>query len=218
MTAVGALAGVVGLASPAWAVGASRAEIVKPDGTPLNSGGSATTFGLLIPNSAHCPGDTTKLPFWRLYTYVVPSGTDLNSVNFKHGYPDRWYGLSEVGGYYGAINLAKDTGALLPEIPDDLSFAMLTASQVLPGGAQTAVWDVGVGCVPYQGTMGSRWNVAVAFTASRNDRRGFTWAVTKPVSAGFTKGFQVAGFAGAAILAIGAIVLIRRRDPEPKRD
>src|SRR5258708_693344 len=85
LAASGMLAG-----SAAWGATPRPARIVKPDVfTPLDGGGSGTTFTLAIPSGAHCAGDSTRSPWYREYSYMVPKGTDPVSVNFKTGLPDR---------------------------------------------------------------------------------------------------------------------------------
>jgi len=200
-------------ATGAWAASTGTAEIVRPsDGTPLNSGGSATPFALEVPSGAHCAGDSTVTPFYRLYSYLVPKGTSPVAVNFKTGDPDRWYGLYSDESYYGAVNVEKGSALIAPVIPGNLTFSELTASQLIPRGAASATWEAGVACTTYRGNITAYWNVEVLITSKASDPAGFAWTVTHRVSSsGSTLGFDVAGLGLAVVLGLGAIALVRHR-------
>jgi len=206
--------------SGAAAAPAGAAVITLPDQvTPLNSGGSTTLFSFKLPPQAHCAGDTTRPPYYFLYSYLVPKGTDPSKVNYGRGIPDRGLGFrsNTAGRYFGAINLAKDTGQIIG-VPPDFSWKDFSPADILPGGAATATWEGGLACAVDLGAVSAYWNVELEFTRSRSDPNGFVWMVTQHVATPKRHfawwGVIVMGVASLA--AIGVIALSRRADdPEP---
>ncbi len=90
--------------------------------SPVPSGGSSTPFTVALPPRAACPGDTAH-DGYRVYSYLVPKGTDLSSVTFVE-YPSTGYGLVFGGRYYGAVNTALHTGQIIG-IPNDFEWGAL---------------------------------------------------------------------------------------------
>jgi len=207
--------------APGTALAASggQAQIVRPaDGTPLNSGGSATQFALSLPTTAHCSGDSTEPPFYRAYSYLVPSGTSPTAVSFKTGWPSRWYGLYSFGTYF-SNNVTKGTGQVGSVIPGNLTFSPLPARAFLTAGQARAVWEAGVACADLSGTVASYWSVQVAFLRDPADAKGYTWTVTHQVASGRNSvGFDLAALGVAGVLGVAAIaVLFGRRTSRPQK-
>ena len=123
-------------ASPAAAdVPAGTAVItVAAELTPLNLGGSATPYGVLLPSGASCPGDTAH-DGYLVYSYLVPAGVSPTAVSFKTGDPSKYYGYISQGSYYGAVNTAEDTGEIVG-IPPEFTWSRLTPADLFPQGVQ----------------------------------------------------------------------------------
>jgi len=213
---LGAVAiGLVALrAVPAAAgVAVGSAQIIHGDGSALRSGGSQTTFSVALPQGARCPGDSTKSPWYRAYSFMVPKGVDPASITFKGGYPDKGLGFINGGAYYGAINVARDTGQVI-EIPTDFSIGRFSAADVLPNGANTATWSVGLACATNAGDLSNYWGTDMTFTAARSDPHGFTWTSARSgVSSGKSSSLSTGPLivVGALAAALAALALRRRR-------
>jgi hypothetical protein len=177
-----AIAAVVAVlwSTPAAALSAGKARLTRQDEvTALSSGGSATPYALVLPEGAHCPGDTAHKGY-RVWSYLVPKGTDMASVSFVNSLPNPGYGFVAEGEFFGARNTAEGTGQVIG-LPNDFVFTRLTAPMVLPHGAQSATWDGGIACSTVHGQMSAYWNVEFVFAASSADPGGFTWTVTHPI-------------------------------------
>jgi hypothetical protein len=204
-------AGVVAVAIPAGATRRAPAYVLDGETNRLlSAGGSRTTFALGLPPLARCPGDSTAMPFYRAYTYVVPAQASPTDVNFTTGEPDHWYGLYASGTQVEAINVLKGSGLVAPVLPGNLTLPPLAIAHLLPNGANAAAWDIGVACTTYIGNVVSYWNAQLEVTASVADAGGYTWTVTQraPSSGGSNLGFSAVGFGLAGLLAAGAVALI----------
>jgi hypothetical protein len=214
-----AIAALLMAPSPAWAGAAvGPAVLTRPDATtPLDSGGSATEFGVVLPSDASCPGDTAH-DGYRTYSYLVPKGISVAVLRMRGELPFRgepghpYYGLVALGTYYGSINTDEFTGQIAT-LPSEFTWSTLTPSDLFSGGVSTAVWEVGIACATGVGVVTDYWNTSVQFTASRTDPGGFTWRVLDPPSAGVNVGLliSVALLILAALFAGTALVITRRQ-------
>ncbi len=196
-------------ASPALAGEAvgGRALIAKPDSTtPLRAGGSATKYGLSLPDSAGCPGDTQHKAF-HVFTYLVPKGHLPTEVSFKTGVPSRWFGYIANGAYYGAINTMPDTGKF-QTIPDDFTWTRLTPADLFGRGRSTATWEGGIACANGDGVVTDYWNTEVVFTATSSDPGGFVWRVPDDTLGSSGRWWVKAALVIAALAALTAVALL----------
>jgi hypothetical protein len=179
--------------------------------TPLNSGGSATLYGVQLPSGASCPGDTAH-DGYLVYSYLVPAGVSPTVVSFKTGDPSKYYGYISEGSYYGAINTAENTGEIVG-LPPQFTWSRLTPADLFPPGASTATWDGGIACADTHGVVTNYWNSEIVFDASAKDPGGFTWRVVQPATTSNNLGLWVgATLLGLAVI-LGVVVLaFRRRD------
>ena len=170
LIAVAAL-GAFTLPSAAAAVTAGTAVITAGgESTPLNSGGSATLYGVQLPSGASCPGDTAH-DGYLVYSYLVPAGVSPTVVSFKTGDPSKYYGYISEGSYYGAVNTAENTGEIV-EIPPQFTWSRLTPADLFPPGAHTATWDGGIACADTHGVVTNYWNSEIVFDGQRQGPRG----------------------------------------------
>ena len=217
----------------AGAATASTEEITLPGSlTPLSTGGSDTSYGVILPSGASCPGDTAH-DGYHVFSYLVPKGVSPTSVSFKTGEMSKYYGFISYGAYYGAINTAENTGQIIG-IPSAFTWSRLTPKDLFPDGQKSAVWDGGIACADVHGNVTDYWNSEITFTASSSDPGGFTWKVVhqsavSSTSTGLTVGLIL--IAVAVVFAAVAVVLsLRARksgppevesdiaDPEPRPD
>jgi hypothetical protein len=143
--------------------------------SPVPSGGSSTPFTVDLPPRAACPGDTAH-DGYRVYSYLVPKGTDLSSVTFVD-LPSAGYGLRFGGRYYGAVNTAIHTGQIIG-IPNDFEWGALVGHVPLAAlldGPSRGVWETGLACADTRGTLSNAWNAQVTFVARPGDADGFGW-------------------------------------------
>jgi hypothetical protein len=128
-----------------------------------------------LPHRAACPGDTAH-DGYRVYSYLVPQGTDLSSVTFVDD-PSTGYGLIDGGRYYGAINTAIRTGQIIG-IPNDFEWGELVRHvplSALLDGRSHGVWETGLACADARGTLSDAWNAQVTFVARPGAPDGFAW-------------------------------------------
>jgi hypothetical protein len=217
---VGALLSTVGLlalvSSPTVAGAAVTAstEVITHPGqlTPLGSGGSATTYGVALPSGASCPGDTAHEGY-HVFSYLVPEGVSPTAVSFKTGDPSKYFGYIANGAYFGAVNTAEDTGAIV-SLPDDFTWSRLTPQDLFAKGTTSATWEGGIACADVHGNVTDYWNSQMVFTASSSDGGGFTWRVVRnatPASSNLGLWVGVILAVLAVSFAVIAVVLGRRR-------
>jgi hypothetical protein len=196
----------------AWAVGAGRAEVVNGDtGSPMNSGGSATFFGLNLPGGARCPGDTAHQGY-HVFTYLLPKDFNLASATYTN-LPLQGIGLIASGEYIGALNTDPLTAAVR-QLPGNFTFARLKPSDLFGPGQSSATWEAGVSCADRYGRTARYWNVEMVFTLSHSDPGGFVWRLSHHESAPSSTRRSLivvaAGVAGA-VVAYKVVNLCRRK-------
>ncbi|MGA2838070.1 MAG: hypothetical protein ABSF84_15870 [Acidimicrobiales bacterium] len=213
VVAVAGLAGVVTVPAPAGAV-TGAAELITVPGatTPLKGGGSATPYGVLLPDNASCPGDTAH-DGYHVFSYLVPGSASPVDVSFKSGDPSRWFGYISDGAYFGAVNTALSTGQIVG-IPPSFTWSRLTPEDLFSGGARTATWEGGIACANTDGVVTDYWNSQIVFTADSSDPGGFTWKVVgqAPLPSSFDTGLWVGvGLLVVASAAAAYALRLRRR-------
>lgn len=183
---------------------------VAGSSTPLLHGGSDTPYGVALPTGAACPGDTEH-DGQHVFSYLVPSTIDPESLNFRTGLPSAGYGFITHGEYYGAINTAPNSGTVV-EIPPSFTWTRLTTQDLFPHGQTLSTWNAGLACANDHGAVTALWNTDVTFHASASDPKGFTFQTEDHVlpSAGTAIPFSVWCILVAALLAVAAIVIDRR--------
>lgn len=195
--------------SAAWGSAPSGAAVVTdPNGDPITSGGSATQFGLILPNNAACPGDTEHHG-WFVSSFAIPVVDDPSQLTFKLNYPDEGVDLITVDGVPWITQATTPFTGAIPT-PPLFSWSRYDHDTVdLPMGR----WTVGIACVKGKNPLSRYWSTEVEFVASPRDPGGFTWNVIdppKPVSHG-PSDLVVAVVVVAAALAAGSVVWFRRR-------
>ncbi|MGO8870978.1 MAG: hypothetical protein ACLQPH_06155 [Acidimicrobiales bacterium] len=217
-TVVGAVTvGLVTSPSAADAGVTASTEVITEPGTltALDSGGSATTYGVVLPANASCPGDTAHHAY-HVFSYLVPQGVSPSAVSFKTGIPSEFYGFISYGSYFGAVNTAEGTGQVVG-IPTAFIWSRLTPKELFPASQKTAIWDGGIACADTHGVVTNYWNSKIEFTASSTDPGGFTWRVLHPAtvsSGGVGLWVGVALLGLAIVLGLVALLLSRRRRTE----
>ncbi|HEY5251561.1 MAG TPA: fibronectin type III domain-containing protein [Acidimicrobiales bacterium] len=179
-------AGAVGLSLATASAPASaatlgaHATITNPaTSAALSSGGSQTTFTVVLPPQAACSGDTAANGY-HVSSFLVPLATNITTVSFVGGSPSQGLGLVNENGYYGSANTAPTTGQVI-DIPADFEWADLqnvgaTASSLDNGSS--AIWEAGLVCENASGTVTDYWSTYVTFTASGSDPNGFVWTAS----------------------------------------
>lgn len=224
------LIAALGLVGLAVLLGPSMAEAAVPAGTaqitqaglttPLNSGGSATDFSVILPQGAKCPGDTAH-DGYHVFSYLVPHGVSPTQVSFKGIVPSKYFGFIALGEYYfGAADTAPYTG-LVVNIPSFFVFSRLTPAELFAAADKRASWQGGIACVDVKGHVTNYWATSFVFTASSSDPGGFTWAVADPgrdvvaPSSGFPT-WLILVLVGAIFVAAGFVFWLGQRS-SPRR-
>jgi hypothetical protein len=139
--------------------------------------GSRSRFAVGLPRHAACPGPS------RVFSFLVPAGTDISSVVFT-SHPSIGYGLldARTKAYYGSVDTVPGTGRL-PRRPTFAWAPILgadgagpTLANLLSSGS-SGLWDAGIACVDSTGHVTSSWTVHLMFVASHHDAHGFKWCV-----------------------------------------
>jgi hypothetical protein len=208
------LLGLMSSPSAAGAAVTASTEVITQPGqlTALGSGGSTTPYGVVLPSGASCPGDTAH-DGYHVFSYLVPEGVSPTAVSFKTGDPSKWFGYIANGAYFGAVNTAEDSGAIVG-LPADFTWSRLTPQDLFAKGVTTATWEGGIACADVHGNVTDYWNSQVVFTASSADRGGFTWRVVQsPAAASSNVGLWIGVVLAilAVACAVVAVVLSRRR-------
>lgn len=201
------------IAGPASADGVGSARIVRPDGGALAGGGSATQYGVALPVGSKCAGDTAHRGY-RVWSYMVPKGTDPAAVKFTGVLPTPGLGFVAGGEFYGPENTAEGTGDVI-NVPNNFVFSRLTPQELFPKGEQRDIWESGIACSDVHGNMTKYWNVELEFSSSSNDPGGFTWTVTHPPHRSRAHSRFATGLAlfGASVVA-GGVLWIRHRQSQ----
>jgi hypothetical protein len=221
------LSGIVGLtlavlvpATAGASATAGTAVITKPgQDTPLDSGGSATAYGVWLPVDAQCSGDTQHSQY-HTFSFMFPAGVDPATVSFKTGEPaglgtNGRLGFVADGQYVGALNTAPTTGQVIG-LPESFTWTRLNPKYLLlTNGRVKSTWEGGILCANKYGVVTNYWDTEIVFTASKADPRGFTWSVPKSAQTGITTSHSfpvgVVLLIVAVALAVVAVVTGRRR-------
>jgi len=184
-------------ASPAFASTLDgTATIENAASTAALSGGASTTqFSVVLPAGASCTGATNGAGY-KVWSYLVQSGTDVPDVSFSTGAP--YFGPSDGYGLYEASNDddyadVNTQNAVSPATTGQIETPLpvfewaplvtplgagLTTAQLLYSGSGTSatgVWEAGIVCANSTGVVTDYWNTEVTFSYSATDTSGFTW-------------------------------------------
>jgi hypothetical protein len=183
-------------APPAFASArAASATVTNPAGEPIQHGGSSTEFGLLLPPTAACPGDTYHKG-WLVSSYVAPASVSLSSVYYPNDYPNTGVDLVSTEGEPYVTESTQVTSGQI-QTPPLFSWSRYDHDFTdLPPGS----YNVGIACYQGHQPIARYWNVRFTFVASSSDPGGFTWTVTS----GSTRG----GSGHSEGPLIGLVVLV----------
>jgi hypothetical protein len=158
------------------------AVLADPDSSVLvGAQASDQLYTVTLPLGASCPGNTAEEGY-RVYSFLVPAGTDPASVDFSLGTPSAGLGFVRTEGYFesGGANtasLGEVTG-----IPLNFQwsagvggFYPVTGDGGLIPNGSTASWVGGILCVDSPGAVQTYWAVDITFTVSASDPNGFVW-------------------------------------------
>jgi hypothetical protein len=183
---------------------------------PLLHGGSATVFALRLTDAAACPGDSAH-DGWRVQTFIVPASVDPATLEFDFRQPKTEGGLplyAASGSPYVQQPTGANSAAGKPGIIQSLpgfSYTRLSPTVLKPGD-----YRIGVACTLDRVT-GRYWDAKITVVAASDDSpAGLVWRVAgtppsinnsdHPSNTG-----AYLGLAAIAVLAIGALIVLRRR-------
>jgi hypothetical protein len=202
-------------ASAAFGV-AGTATVVQSNGTtPLNSGGSQTSWTLKLPTGAACSKDTASGQY-HVNSYLVNAGTvsDPSTLSFTSTGPSQGFPLVDTtGSAYTAQNTAINTGQV-PQ-PPTFNYAVFSidgrnGTQTLPVGT----YNEGIACSTNSGAMDNFWNVQIVIQASAGDPNGETWSVSSSSSVPESRFVVLLPLSAALLLGTGVVILRRRHSHE----
>jgi len=198
----------VGFPQPAGAVSGATAVIVVPETTkPLTSGNSGSEFGLYLPGDPRCPGDSRFRPWYYASSFVAPPGVDPGTIKYVPHYPTPGYFARAYGAPWVWQVLEQITGRV--QLPPSFDLQYFTTSMVLPHGAQSATWSIGVACHNYDGVVTNYWKAPITFERSSTDPAGFVWVAYPPKvlssSSGPPTWIIVFGVVAVALIALWVV-------------
>ena len=205
------LLAVLPLAVPAGEPAAGEAVVVDLEGRVLEGGDSTTEFTLRLPEGAACQGDSQDDQY-RVQSFLVPADADPGSLRYRGLSPDTedGWGLYQldtrtfVNQPTAKADQPGGPGAVLE--PPGFSFAVFEPGMLPIGRA----W-MGIACSLW-GETTRHWVVAVELRADADDPAGIAWTVVDPPAASSGSAATSGGAAaGVAVVAIGALVVWRRR-------
>jgi hypothetical protein len=178
----------------AAATDAGPAQVVAPfDGTPgagqpLDAGGSATEFSLLLPTGAACTGDSANAGY-RVQGYMVPAAVAPGSLTFDATGPvPNGLGASFRQPLYTALGSgfvdAQTSAATVAGGPGPVvNIPALSLGVFSPGNIPAGEYNLGVACT--LGTASATqldrfWNVTMTIASDAADApAGVTWTVSE---------------------------------------
>ena len=158
---------------PQGAVDAGDVVVVVPTNRSeaLDEGDTNTIFSLRLPAGAECPGDSAN-DDWRVQSFIVPSGTDLQTLAYGATRPrgDYMSGLyTTEGSPYVQVLTAQNPAPGQPGMildPPPLSFAQFTPD-LLPVGH----YVIGMACSYFE--RGNRyWDAEIMLTEAPGVKPG----------------------------------------------
>lgn len=216
--AVVSLAVVVGSGTrPAVADGerAGPVTVITTDGSPLQHGGSDTSFTFGLPPDAACPGDSAD-DGYRIQSFIVPDGVDPAGLTYESTKPagdGNWalYAVTSDPYVQGLTSVAEQRGdpGLIDGLPA-FDFAVFPPGTLAEGSNR-----LGIACTLYNETV-RYWDAEIVLTDTPEDTPAqLTWVIPGAPS-GSAASFPTARFVVGGVVVVllvigGAIVLARRR-------
>jgi hypothetical protein len=195
---------------PAGAVPGAAAVVVTPGTTAaLTSGGSGSEFALYLPGDPRCPGDSRFRPWYYASSFVAPPGVNPGTIKYAPHFPTPGYFARAYGAPWVWQVLEQQTGRV--QLPPSFDLQYFTTAMVLPNGARSTTWSIGVACHDYEGVVTNYWKAPITFERSTNDPAGFVWVAHPPKvssSSGPSVWVIVLG-----VLAVAVIALLVVRSP-----
>jgi hypothetical protein len=217
-----ALALILVLAPAVGATTVNHAFLLQPNGSsPLGASPSAAKFAFGVSADPKCPTDSRHPPYYWVWSYLVPAGTDIRTVMFRGQLIDLSKGFQLVthDTRYGPIAVEADTDRV-PDPGNGFSLSYWKAENLLQPGAPSARWQMGLACVPAADGAGVHlgeaqvvWPVDIVVRRSATDPNGFIWQPVQQGSTAGGDGLRTAAITVGLIAAfcVGSAVLVRGR-------
>ncbi|MCU0311589.1 MAG: hypothetical protein MUE36_11700 [Acidimicrobiales bacterium] len=196
-------------------------EIRSAEGGTIAEGGSRTPFSLLIPPGAECQGDSAD-DGYVVHSFMIPSNEDPASLTFspqpegEGRYP---LYLATTGRYSNQLTQDApelgDPGVL--DQPEPFSFEAFEGAEI-PSGE----YRIGIAC-SFEGKTTRYWDTVMVVTRAA-DTQPVEYSFTVPgansdVDREASAGWALAlGVVVLLVLAVGVLVVVRRRSSHPKSE
>lgn len=181
------------------------ATIVKEDSSSgLAGGGSATSFGLKLPDGAACPGDSLN-DDWRVSSFIVPETDDPGTFTFAATKPDgdgryALYTLDTRSYVNRFTTMAESPGGPGPidEVPV-FNLGLYTGGRLAEGN-----YRIGLACTLYNDVY-RYWDTQIVVTAVPSDQPAqLTWKL----ASGGSQGSDNSSFLFVPFVIVGAVVVL----------
>ncbi len=214
---------VAGVTPAAAATIDGQATIYTPSsGAVTYPAASTQLFTIAPPSGATCTGNTASNGT-KVFTYLVPSGTNVQNLAIQGGYVESPslaifdYTTSPIE------NIDIPSNNVIPTFPNDLEWGPAVTQDSLlstlldSDGGTTGTWEAGFACATGTGQITDYWNTQITFTANGSDPNGFVWtAVPGDPNGGAAPEVPYAIVLPLLAFAIvGGTILIRRRRRSP---
>jgi hypothetical protein len=174
------------------AVTVGTATVVNPfdggpeQGQPLDEGGSATPFSLLLPSGAACTGDSTNAGY-RVQSYIVPSSVNPATLTWDANGPvPTGVGANLRQPLYQATSTAYVSGQTADANPVGgpgpiISIPAFSYGVYSPGNVPAGVYNIGIACTlggPSSTQLDKYWNTTITVVADSGDEPAqIAWTV-----------------------------------------
>ncbi len=170
------------------------ATIEAPDSSALTYPASSTTLFTITASTGAVCSNSTAGDGTKVYTYLVPKGTNLQSLTVASNVISTGYAIFD---YTGAPieNLQVASNDVVPTLSNQLEWEPAVTSSLLSTllAGTDGVWEAGIACVNGTGELTDNWNTEVTFTADSGDPNGFTWKAVPGDPSGSTTTTTAAG-------------------------
>lgn len=198
------------------------ATLVGRDGSVVNEGDGSTTFFIVLPDGATCPGDSAH-DQWRVNTFLVPAAENVLDIWFGSTGPEPpWQGSrypmfdNGNGLALSQIMVLRNESAGQPGRVDQVhetSF-LVHAQNDIPSG----LYRIGIACSFFRQTT-QYWDLAVEITNDgTKDPADLHWRIVESATSTVPhEPFDTEGWLGRGLVALGALLVlalvITRRRP-----
>jgi hypothetical protein len=191
--------------------------VVTPDGVPMDNGGSATPFSLLLPEGAACPGDSASKN-WYVQSFLIPVDDDPGTIEYGvigpegDQFPLYAFDTRPYAHQLTRVSSSPDDPGVIPLLPE-LTFSVFPP-EYIPAGE----YRIGIACTFFRQTA-RYWDTEIVIARDPTDEPAqITWrlpAAEPYVAPSESRPWLVVVLIGVGLAALGVFFALRR---QPRTD